>query len=246
MSLMQPHIVCVTAFKICRQMINVALAAKAATTTIPIVFYIGVDPRPGGLVASFARPGGNLTGISSLNALLNSKRLGLLREIVPDIATVGLLINPANMNADTLSKEAIEAAHEIKIQMVILKAQNEKDLAKVFSQGSIDGVIVEADPFFNSLRKYIVDLVAKSSIPTIYADREFTLAGGLISYSYSLVSAWYQVGAYAKKILDGAQPADLPVQQPITLQLVINLQTAKALGITIPMTLLLQADEVIE
>jgi putative ABC transport system substrate-binding protein len=226
-----------------------ASAAKAATKTIPIAFVTGADPVKTGLVDSFSRPGGNLTGVSVLISILGPKRLELLRELLPSISTIALLVNPSNPNVvDAHETEA--AANTIGRRLEVLKAGTERDLEAAFTTivaRQIGGLIVTPDPLFFQRRTQLIALAARYTLPTIYPAREFTADGGLMSYGTHLsLDIIQQVGVYTGKILRGAKPADLPVQQSIKLELLINLKTAKALGLTIPPTLLARADEVIE
>ncbi len=224
-------------------------AAKSATSTIPIVSVIGGDPVAAGLVASLARPGGNLTGVSFLDVELNPKRLELLSELVPQARVIILLVNPNNSNADRIMREAQDAARAKGVQLPILKAGSESEIDAAFAtlvQLQAGALVVAGDPFFNSRREQLVALASRHAVPTIYAWREFPDAGGLISYGASFTSVYRQLGIYAGKILKGAKPSDLPVEQPTRFELVINLKTAKALALTVPQSLLARADEVIE
>jgi putative tryptophan/tyrosine transport system substrate-binding protein len=226
-----------------------ALAAKNATSTIPIVFISGDDPVERGLVASLARPGGNLTGISFLTARLMPKRLELLSELAPNVTVMGLLVNPNNAGVERATREAQETARAKRLEIRILKAGAEGEFDAAFSslvKLRAGALVIATDPFFFSVRDQLVALAARYAIPAIYERREFAAAGGLISYGPSFTDTWRQAGIYAGKILKGAKPADLPVQQPTKFELVVNLNTAKALGLTIPQSILVRADEVIE
>jgi len=226
-----------------------ALAAKSATSTIPIVFRSGADPVGDGLVASLARPGGNLTGVSFIADELTAKRLELLSELVPRVGVIALLMNPNNATAERVIRDVQEAARTKGLQLHILKASSESEIDTAFAslvQLHAGALVVGADPFLSGRREQLVALASRRAVPSIYAWREFAASGGLISYGPSLTSAFRLVGHYAGKVLKGAKPADLPVQQPTTLELVINLKTAQALGLTIPPSLLQRADQVIE
>jgi putative tryptophan/tyrosine transport system substrate-binding protein len=226
-----------------------AQAAKAATATIPIVFNVGDDPIKSGLIVSFNRPGGNLTGVNTQSPALEPKRLGLLRELVPQAAIVAVLLNPTNPDADLQSRDLQVAATAIGQQLRIFNASSEGDLDAAFAalvQQRADALLVGNDVFFTNRREQIVALAARHAVPTIYAFRQFAESGGLMSYSTNLVEVYRQVGLYVGRILKGEKPADLPVVQPTKFELVINLKTAKTLGIKISDNLLSLADEVIE
>jgi len=226
-----------------------ALAAKSATSTIPIVFRGGPDPVGGGLVASLARPGGNLTGVSFVADELTAKRLELLSELVPRAGVFALLVNPNNASAERVIPVEQEAARIKGLQLHVLKAASEGEIDSAFAslvRLHVEALVVAADPFLSGQREQLVALASRHAVPSIYAWREFAAAGGLISYGASLTSAFRLVGAYAGKILKGTKPSDLPVEQPTKYELVINLKTAKALGIGVPATLLAQADDVID
>ena len=227
-----------------------ALAAKSATSTIPIVFRGGGDPVGGGLVASLARPGGNLTGVSFIPNELTAKRLELLSELVPRAVVIALLVNPTNStNTERVIRDVQEAARTKGLQLHVLKASSESEIDIAFAslvQLHAGALVVGADPFLSGQREQLVVLASRHAVPAIYAWREFAASGGLISYGSSLTAAYHLVGIYAGKILKGAKPADLPVEQPTKFELVINRKVAKALGLIVPPTLLAQADEVIE
>jgi putative ABC transport system substrate-binding protein len=228
---------------------SAALAAKAATSTIPIAFIIGGDPVRVGLAASYNRPGGNSTGINILTSTLEPKRLGLLRELVPQAATIAALLNPDFPGYESQLRDVQEAARVIGLRIHVLRANTDSDIEAAFetiSQQRIPALAVAAGPFFDTRRDKLVGLAAHRAVPTMYHFREFAAAGGLVSYGTHLADAYRQVGAYAGRILKGAKPAELPILQPTKFELVINLKTAKALGLEIPPTLLARADEVIE
>jgi putative ABC transport system substrate-binding protein len=226
-----------------------ARAAKDATSTIPIVFEVGNDAVEAGLVESLARPGGNATGLSILFTQLTSKRLELLCELIPRARTIALLVNPNSPTAEPSIRGAREAARAKGVQLSILKASTETEIDAAFAtfvSMQADGLMVSADPFFDTRREQLVVPAARHGVPTIYFEREFSAIGGLISYGSSLPAVYRQMGVYAGRILKGEKPADLPVEQPTKFELVINLKTAKALGLDVPSPLLFTADEVIE
>ncbi len=226
-----------------------AFAAKAATSAIPIVFNVGTDPVRAGLVASLSRPGANMTGVAILTSEMSPKLLELLHELVPSAAIVALLINPTNPNVVEEMKALQGAARSLGLQLRILNANNEGEIEAAFAalvEQRVGSVVVPADPFLNSRRDQIVALAARHRMPAIYSVSEITSSGGLMSYGISLTDTYRHAGIYAGKILRGAKPADLPVQQVTKLELVVNLMTARALGIEVPGSLLARADEVIE
>jgi putative ABC transport system substrate-binding protein len=228
---------------------SAALAAKAATSTIPIVFSIGSDPVKLGLVGSLNRPGGNVTGVSYLTQELGPKRLGLLRELMPAGADVFVLVNPKSPVTEAALQDMQAAASAVGQKFSILHASNNQEIYAAFpamAQSGAPALIIITDPLFTSRRVQLVTLAARYAIPAIYTSREFPDIGGLMSYGTDLPDIYRQVGNYAARILKGAKPAELPVMQPTKFELVINLATAKALGIEVPPTLLARADEVIE
>jgi putative tryptophan/tyrosine transport system substrate-binding protein len=227
----------------------VAGAAKAATSAIPIVFTSGGDPVARGFAASLARPDGNMTGVSLLVMELIPKRLELMRELLPNAAVIAGLINPKNSNAGRNVAALQQAAREKGMPLHIVEASNESDFETVFAslvQLQAGALVVGADPFFNARRSQIVALAARHSLPAIYEWREFVDAGGLSSYGPSLTGVYRQIGTYVGRILGGEKPADLPVMQPTLFELVVNLKTAKTLGLPVPPSILARADEVIE
>jgi putative ABC transport system substrate-binding protein len=225
------------------------LAAKAATATIPIVFSIGGDPVRLGLVASLNRPGGNITGVNFFQSELGAKRLGLLHELVPNATVIGMLVNPTFADAETHARDAKDAAIPLGLQIHVVRARTVDDFDAAFAalaQQKINALLLANDAFFLSERRKLIALAARYAIAAIYFWREFALDGGLMSYSPSLAQAYRQVGIYTGKILSGTKPADLPVVQPTKFEFVINLKTAKTLGLAFPPGLLAITDEVIE
>jgi putative ABC transport system substrate-binding protein len=225
------------------------LAAKAATTTIPIVFLTGSDPVEAGLVASLNRPGGNMTGVSNLTVETGAKQMELLHELVPAATLIALLVNPANpVLADTLSRDLQAAARAMRQQILVVSASTESDVDATFAtvvEQKVGALVVGNDPFFNAHPDQLIALASRHAVPTIYPYREFAAAGGLMSYGSNLADTYRLVGVYTGRILNGEKPANLPIQQT-KVEFVINLRTAKALGLTFPITLLGRADEVIE
>jgi ABC-type uncharacterized transport system substrate-binding protein len=227
----------------------VASAAKAATTAIPIVFLTGADPVKSGLVASLARPGGNLTGINILTIELTAKRLELLRELVPAVTRVAVLLNPAGPAPETTLRDVETAARAMGLQIQVLNAGTSREINAAFAgfvRERPDALFVGPDPFFISRRVQLVHLASRHAVPAAYTGRDYAVAGGLMSYGSNLMDAFRQVGVYTGRILKGAKPADLPVVQATKFELVINAETARMLGLTIPDKLLALADEVIE
>jgi putative tryptophan/tyrosine transport system substrate-binding protein len=226
-----------------------ALAAKSATATIPIVFEMGADPIAIGLVGNLNRPGGNLTGVSSLNVQVTPKRLEILHEAVPTAAEVAVLVNPTSPTADSQLRNLQAAARALGLQLHVLHASAERDFDTVFAtllQLRAGGLVVSSDGFFATHSEQLAALTIRHAVPAIHQSRDFTIAGGLMSYAGSFAESHRQAGVYTGRILKGERPADLPVQQVTKVELFINLKTAKALGITFPLTLLGRADEVIE
>jgi putative ABC transport system substrate-binding protein len=226
------------------------LAAKAVNSTIPIVCFTGIDLVQAGLVASLARPGGNLTGVTTLNVELGPKRLELLHEVVPKATVAALLVNPTNPTlAETLSKDAYAAARTLGLQLHVLRANSERDFETVFttlSELRVGALVIGVDLFYVSQSEQLASLTVRHQMPAIFITREFTAAGGLMSYAGSIPDAFRLIGIYAGRVLKGEKPADLPVQQSTKVELIINLKTAKTLGLNIPLPLIGRADEVIE
>jgi len=226
-----------------------AIAAKSSTATVPIVFVHGSDPIRYGLVTSFNRPGGNITGVTFHNSTLGPKRIGLLREVVPKAAVIAVLVNPTNPNALPDSKEMEDAARSVGVKVEVVHASTARGLDDAFAeivQLRADALIVHIDSLFVDNDKQVVALAAKSAIPTMYPQRQYTSLGGLMSYGTDPTDGYRQAGSYVGRILRGEKPADLPVLQPTKFDLVVNLKTAKSLGLKIPESFLLLADEVIE
>ena len=225
------------------------LAAKAATTTVPIVFTIAGDPVEMGLVASLSRPGANLTGVTSSSVEVMPKRLQLARELLPSATTIPVLVNPTNAAVETQLRDLQTAARTLGLQLHILHASNERDFDAVFAtlvQLRAGALMIGSDAFFNSRSDQLAALALHHGVPAIYQYRRFATAGGLMSYGSSLTESYQQAGVYTGRILKGEKPADLPIQQSTKVELIINLKTAKTLGLTVPATLLRRADEVIE
>ena len=226
-----------------------ALAAKVATMSIPIVFQVGVDPVEAGLVESLSRPGGNLTGIANLAVEVGPKRLELLQQLVPTAIVIAVLINPTRSNVDTETRELQAAANQLRIKLHMLHASAAADFDTVFThlvELHAGGLVISGDPFFNSRSEQLAALAIRHGVPAVYQFHEFAAAGGLVSYGSSITNTHRLAGIYTGRILKGEKPADLPVQQSTKVELIINLKTAKALGLEVPPTLLARADEVIE
>jgi putative ABC transport system substrate-binding protein len=229
--------------------IPAAVAAKAATATIPIVFSVAGDPVKLSLVGSLARPGGNATGVNFFQAELGARQLGLLRELLPAAARVGLLVNPTNVNVEGVTKDVTAAASAIGVQIDVVQAGDSHEIDTAFAtlvRNKADALLVGADSLFNTRRLQLATLATRHAIPAVYFNRQFPEAGGLMSYGTNLTEVYRQLGVYTGRILKGAKPADLPVVQSTKFELVINLPTARALGLDVPPTLLARADEVIE
>jgi putative ABC transport system substrate-binding protein len=226
-----------------------ARAAKAASSTIPIVFVVGSDPVREGLVTSLNRPGGNMTGVMLFIEEVVAKRLELLRELIPQARVIGALFNPGLPTADPQMREVEAAARTLGLGLHIAKASSEREFEPAFAalvQQRVAALLVEANPFFNTRREEIIALAARHAMPAIYGLREYAADGGLISYGTSRADGYRQAGVYVGRVLKGEKPADLPILQPTKFELVINLKTAKALGLTVPESFLLRADEVVE
>jgi putative tryptophan/tyrosine transport system substrate-binding protein len=226
-----------------------ALAAKAATTTIPIVFELGSDPVRIGLVASLSRPGGNVTGVTNLTSALGSKQLGLLRELVPGTTAIAALVNPNFGGTEEQLSDVRAAARVLGLKLIVLRATTEREMETVFAtitQQGANALLVGIDPFFVGQRDQIVALAARHAIPAMYLAREFAVAGGLMSYGTNFADSYRQAGIYTGRIIKGEKPADLPVQRSVKFEFVINLKTAKTLGLSVPNSMQLLADEVIE
>ena len=229
--------------------ITSAVAAKAATATIPIVFNMGADPVERGFVASLNRPGGNMTGVSNLNAALEPKRLELMRELVPAATVIGFLVNPTNPVTESITRDVQAAARTLGLQIHVLQAGTERDFEPVFARLAelrAGALVIGNDGLFIRRPEQLGALTLRHAMPAIFQSREFAAAGGLMSYSDSTADAYRRVGVYTGRILKGEKPAELPVQQSTKIEMVVNLKTAKALGVNVPLTLLGRADEVIE
>jgi putative ABC transport system substrate-binding protein len=226
-----------------------AVAAKAATATIPIVFTTIGDPVQIGLVASLSRPGGNITGVTYLNVEVGPKLLELLHEVVPTATTMAALVNPTNLNAETLSRSLQVAARTLGLELHVLNASTERDIDTAFAtlvQLRVGGLVIGSDVFFVPREEQLAALALRHRVPAIFQTRAFAVAGGLMSYAGSALDAYRQAGVYTGRVLKGEKPADLPVQQTTKVELIVNLKTARALGLRIPLSLLGRADEVIE
>jgi putative ABC transport system substrate-binding protein len=225
-----------------------AFAAKGATSTIPVVFSAASDPVEIGLVPSLSQPGGNVTGMGIFNASLGTKRLELMKELMPGAGVIAYLLNPADRMSEIESKSAVSAGRALGIDVRILNAKSQSELDSTFEglKGQIAGLVVSGEPFFDSQREKIVGLAAKYTVPTIYAWREYVLAGGLISYGTDLPESYRQAAIYAGRILKGEKPANLPIVQPTKFYMAINSKVAKSLGVQVPPRLLGLADEVVE
>jgi ABC-type uncharacterized transport system substrate-binding protein len=225
------------------------LVAKAATSTIPIVFTTGTDPVQVGLVASLNRPGGNVTGVTQLTEEVAPKRVELAHELIPTATVIGFLVNPRNPNVESLTRTSRAAAATLGLQLDVLHASTEAEVDDAFAavlQKRAGALVIGADVFFNSHVERLAALAIRHLVPSVYQNREFAAAGGLISYGGSLIDSYRLAGVYTGRILKGAKPAEMPVQQSTKVELIINLKTAKALGLTVPLSLLGRADELIE
>jgi putative ABC transport system substrate-binding protein len=225
------------------------LAAKVATSTIPIVFYLGIDPVQSGLVAGLNRPGGNMTGATALHTDLEAKRLEFLHELLPSAGVIALLVNPTNPFTEPETRSAGGAAQTLGLRLEVVRASTESEIEAAFAmiiEMRADALVIGADPFLTSRKDQILMLVNRHAVPTMYPWPDFAAAGGLVSYGAKRSEGGHQQGVYVGKIIRGAKPADLPVQEVVKLELVINLKTAKALGLNIPLSLLTRADELIE
>ena len=226
-----------------------SVAAKSATSTVPIVSVIGGDPIAAGFVASMAHPGGNLTGVSLVTVQLMPKRLELLSELVPQAKVIALLVNPDNPQTESVISDMREATQAKGVQLRVLKSATPSEIDAVFAGLRVsraDALVIQADPFFNSRVDQLVKLTAEQVLPAIAEWRGFPIGGGLLSYGTSLTAVYHQIGMYVGKILSGAKPGELPMQQPTKFELVVSLKTAKALGLIVPLAILARADEVIE
>jgi putative ABC transport system substrate-binding protein len=235
---------------VCAGSIPAAIAAKAASTTVPIVFYGGADPVSIGLVASLSRPGGNITGVTALNVEVGAKRLELLHELVPTATVIAGLVNPTNpVNAETETRDLEAAARTLGLRLHVLHASSEQEIDTAFmtlGQLRADALVIGTDALFNSRSEQLAVLTLRHAVPAIYQFREFVSSGGLVSFGTTIADTYRPLGVYTGRILNGEKPADLPVQQATKLELIINIKTANALGITVPLPLVGRADEVIE
>jgi putative tryptophan/tyrosine transport system substrate-binding protein len=225
------------------------LAARLATTSLPIVFQVGVDPVEAGLVASLSPPGGNVTGVANLAVRVGPKRLELLRELIPTASDIAVLVNPTRSTAEAELRDLLGAAHLLGIKLHVLQAHTDNEFETVFAnvvQLRAGGLVISGDPFFNSQSEQLAALATRHGVPAVYQFHEFAAAGGLISYGSSITDMHRLAGVYTGRVLRGEKPADLPVQQSTKVELIINLKTARALGLDVPATLLARADEVIE
>ena len=226
-----------------------ALAAKGATSSIPIVFSIGSDPIKFDLVASLNRPGSNITGVTFLQNMLSAKQVELLHEIIPGVTVIAFLVNPTNPNAESDTRRVTEAAEALRLQLLVLSVTNERELEAAFTsavQAHVGALVAAPDPFFTARRDRIISLSKQHSVPTFHDNRLFAVAGALLSYGPQFSEGYHQIGIYVGRILKGTKPSELPVHQPANFELVINLKTAKTLGINVSPTILSRATEVIE